>query len=95
MSIYKNIKKNKGELKNFIRFLKERNAYGSYFHEMQLNHNDSSSFVFEYNREYKAFFEKCDPLLWLQFCFIWSSTKKGATFWENLNNEWRNYYMDA
>jgi len=92
MSVYKNLKKNRKDFKEFTRFLKEKKAYSSYFLELKRNNSINSSFVSEYEKNYRAFFEKCLPNLWLQHCFIWCQTKIGRTFWENLDTDWKHYY---
>lgn len=67
----------KYKLEDFIRFLKERNAYYQFIRNIQFKSNwlDTNFYRSKINI--------------LSFAFTWIHTKEGRTFWEKINVEWR------
>ncbi len=92
----KNDKKCKAE---FIRFLKEHNAFSCFVKNFN-NHteiklrekwcnNSNCCFRIKPNSSFKDYFDKCvmkQELL--KFAFSWVNTKEGFHFWSELSDEW-------
>lgn len=88
-------------MRHFIKFLKENNIYISfrsyisekcYLDAWEQKVNPSPSFFYLYpitlNKDIKGdAFEYMRRIIFDSFC--WSSTKKGASFWDGINRKWR------
>ena len=74
--------------RNFIKFLKQNNAYGPYMYNF-----NSLEGIF-YKKRYgtsinsKKFFENLSYTDYLLEAFHWSDTYQGYRFWLDLNKEW-------
>lgn len=73
--------KNKKQLKGFLKFLKENNAYIQYRTNLQLkgfNHNNF--FTIEMSRATKENL--------IASAFLWSDTKQGDAYWRKFSAQW-------
>lgn len=87
-------RKNKKDLRNFIRFLKENKIYSAYFRNLKSNNSPFTEFNYTYKHSLKIFFSNGDPFNWLTECFCWADQKEGREFWENFHVEWQKIKMD-
>ena len=70
----------RNELKLLIAFLKQNNAYSNYRHNVRRDtffHFDASDL---------------NPYNIIVISFDWFSTLEKFTYWDNLDDKWRNYY---
>ena len=72
----------------FIRFLKENNAYEEYIHNFN-NRKEEDNKVCPKNK----FFSKTEPLDFIDSAFNWSNSHEHFLFWENLNGKWIDYII--
>ena len=78
--------------KLFVRFLKSKNIYHSYFKYL-LSQNGR-----EYRYKYGTFINpnifiqtycRNNPIVLIEYAFAWIETKEGLDYWHSLSNEWR------
>ena len=86
--------KNKKDLRNFIRYLKENKIYSAYFRNLKSNNSPFTVFNYTYKHSLKIFFSNGDPFNWLTECFCWADQKEGHGFWENFHVKWQKIKMD-
>ena len=72
--------------KKFFRFLKEESAYGKWVYNLNKKLNDEST-----SKDYLSTFvlneeDKCENAI--DIAFVWSTTRQGYDFWEDINNRW-------
>lgn len=66
--------------KEFVRFLKENNAYMKYRINLKNYCMNNSDFFH---------LPKTSGNKLLGYAFFWDETKEGYTFWKELNNKWQ------
>ena len=71
-------RKNKNDLRNFIRYLKENKIYSAYVRNLKSNNSPQTAFNFN----------------WLTECFCWADQKEGHGFWENFHVKWQKIKMN-
>ena len=76
----------KNKIKFFVNFLKEKNAYGKYIHNVFLD----KGYPY-YNNFIK---EIINPWAILSMSFIWEKTKEGHDYWGTLDLEFKNRYYE-
>ena len=87
-------RKNKKDLRNFIRYLKENKIYSAYVRNLKCNNSPFTVFNYMYNHSVKDFFSDGDPFNWLTECFCWADQKEGHEFWENFHVNWQKIKMN-
>jgi hypothetical protein len=87
-------RKNKKDLRNFIRFLKENKIYSTYCKNLKSNNSPFAPFNYAYKHNVKIFFSDGDPFNWLTDCFCWAEQKEGHEFWENFHVKWQKIKMN-
>ena len=82
--------------KQFIRYLKEKNAYASWLNNtrrnMRLDQNKyffEDKFNFNINKFIDYYIETGQPEEIIMVSFTWCETKEGEAFWLNIHNELR------
>lgn len=66
-------------IKAFVRFLKCHHCYSSFKENVQNSYGRSfPDLTFQFN-----------PSVWLIAAFTWKDTKQGATYWENIDKQWK------
>ena len=73
-------------IQSFYRFLKINNIYNEYINE--INNRPNENYVTWYLK--KEHIENEKPFELINHAFSWDNTKKGFTFWSNVNCMWRN-----
>ena len=73
--------------KRFFRFLKEEDAYGEWVSYVKKTLNELQNIP----KDYLSTFvlnedDKCES--GISGAFVWSTTKQGLSFWEDINNRW-------
>ena len=83
-STKKMTKMNENKIKFFVRFLKERNAYDKYRHNLFLNKGCN----------YKTFLKMFMNGGLISNAFSWRDTKEGFDYWEKLYDEFVEKYCE-
>ena len=76
------VEDSKNKIKFLVRFLKERNAYSKYRHNLLLHKG----------YHYRTFIKMFMNSGILSNSFFWRDTKEGYDYWRKLNDEFRNKY---
>ena len=73
--------------KRFFRFLKEEDAYGEWVSYVKKTLNELQNIPKDYLSTFVLNEEdKCENAI--DFAFVWSTTRQGYDFWEDINNRW-------
>jgi hypothetical protein len=78
------VEDSKNKIKFLVKFLKEKNAYSKYRHNLLLNKG----------YHYGTFLKMSMNSGILSNSFFWRDTKEGFDYWRKLNDEFRNKYYE-
>lgn len=74
--------------KIFYRFLREENAFTFYFKNLSEDYRDASN-----EKLYHMVLHH--PTELINYAFSWSNTPQGHSFWNRLNDKWKDVYGKA